>query len=108
MSGGVQYLFEVPALKGTLSPRLDWFWISEVAWSTDYTHFDDPARSTFNARLTYQNEEHGYQVALGVTNLTDKEYYRQKTIFIQGLGAGANMGQPANPREWYLSVSKTF
>ena len=108
MSGGIQYLIDVPALSGTLTPRLDWFWISKVAWSTDYTHVDDPARSTFNARLTYENDEDGYEIALGVTNLTDKKYLRQKTIFIQGLGAGANMGQPANPREWYLSVSKSF
>ena len=48
------------------------------------------------------------QVALGVTNLFDEQYYRQKTVFIQGLGAGANVGQPAPPREWYLTVSKRF
>jgi iron complex outermembrane receptor protein len=50
----------------------------------------------------------GVQVAVGVTNLFDSHYYRQKIIFIQGLGAPANIGQPAPPREWYLSVSKTF
>jgi len=101
-------VFGVDALQGTLTPRLDWFWISKVAWSTDYTHLDDPARSTFNARLTYHNEEHDFEVALGVTNLTDKEYFLQKTVFIQGLGAGANIGQPSAPREWYLSVGKRF
>ncbi len=108
MSGGIQYKIGVPALAGTITPRLDWFWISKVAWSTDYTHFDDPPRSTFNARLTYRNLDDQYEVALGVTNLFDKQYFQQKTIFIQGLGAGANMGQPAAPREWYLSVSKHF
>ena len=79
-----------------------------MAWSTNYTQFDDPSRSTFNARLTYFNEDLEYEVALGVTNLTDKQYFLQKTIFIQGLGAGANMGQPSEPRSWYLSVSKRF
>jgi len=108
MNGGIQYRLEVPELAGTITPRLDWFWISKVAWSTDYTHLDDPARSTFNARITYNNLEDGYNVSLGVTNLTNEKYYRQKTIFIQGLGAGANMGQPSNPREWYLNVSKSF
>ena len=108
MNGGIQYRWEVEGLDGTITPRLDWFWISEVAWSANYTQFDDPARSTFNARLTYRNQEDDYEVALGVTNLTNQQYYRQKTIFIQGLGAGANIGQPATPREWYLSVSKSF
>ena len=108
MSGGIQYAVDVPEISGSITPRLDWFYISEVAWSNDYTHLDDPARSTFNARLTYDNDDLDLQVALGVTNLFDEEYYRQKTVFIQGLGAGANVGQPAPPREWYLSVSKRF
>jgi len=108
MNGGLQYRIDVPGLAGTITPRLDWFWVSKIAWSTDYTHLDDPARSTFNARLTYRNLDDQYEVAFGVTNLFDKEYYQQKTVFIQGLGAGANMGQPAAPREWYLSVSKHF
>jgi len=107
-SGGIQYMVEVPAIDGSITPRLDWFYNSAIAYSTDYTHIDDPARSTFNARITYKNDDLQMDVALGVTNLTDKEYYRQKTVFIQGLGAPANIGQPAPPREWYLSVAKRF
>jgi outer membrane receptor protein involved in Fe transport len=79
-----------------------------VAWSTNYPELDDPARSTFNARLTYYNRGLDYEVAVGVTNLTNQKYFLQKTIFIQGLGAGANIGQPSEPRSWYLSVSKRF
>jgi iron complex outermembrane receptor protein len=108
MSGGIQYKIDAAPLNGTLTPRLDWFYISKVAWSSDYTHLDDPARSTFNARLTYRNTHDNYEIALGVTNLFDKEYYLNKTVFIQGLGAPANIGQPAAPREWYLSISKHF
>jgi iron complex outermembrane receptor protein len=108
MSGGIQYHVEAPALDGVFTPRLDWFWISKVAWSTNYPELDDPARSTFNARLTYYNRGLDYEVAVGVTNLTNQKYFLQKTIFIQGLGAGANIGQPSEPRSWYLSVSKRF
>ncbi|MFO7286616.1 MAG: TonB-dependent receptor [Gammaproteobacteria bacterium] len=104
-SGGIQYLFQLPI--GTITPRLDWFYNSEIAYSTDLTQYDDPARSTFNARVTYWNSQHEYEVALGVTNLTDKEWYRQKTIFTT-IGAPANIGQPAPPREWYLNVNKRF
>jgi len=107
-SGGVQYMFDVPQIDGSITPRLDWFYNSRIAYSTDYTHLDDPPRSTFNARITYKNDALQMDIAAGVTNLTDKEYYRQKTVFIQGLGAPANIGQPAPPREWYLSVAKRF
>jgi iron complex outermembrane receptor protein len=107
-SGGIQYEIESEFLHGSLTPRLDVFWISKVAWSTNYTHMDDPARALANARLTYRNTDHDFEVAIGVTNLFDKQYWLQKTIFIQGLGAGANMGQPGEPRSWYLTVSKHF
>jgi iron complex outermembrane receptor protein len=107
-SAGVQYLIDLPVLDGSITPRLDWFWNSTIAYSNDYTHLDQGPRSTFNGRLTYKNDEMRMDVALGVTNLLDEHYYRNKTVFIQGLGAGANIGQPAPPREWYLSVSKRF
>jgi iron complex outermembrane receptor protein len=101
-------VYGVDVLQGTLTPRLDSFWSSKVAWSTEYTHLDEPAISIFNVRLTYHNEERDFEVVLGVTNLTDKEYFLQKTVFILGLGAGANIGRPWAPREWYLSVGKRF
>jgi iron complex outermembrane receptor protein len=107
-SAGLQYMFDLPQIGGSITPRLDWFWTSTIAYSTDYTHLDEGPRSTFNGRITYKNDELEMDVALGVTNLLDEEYYRQKTVFIQGLGAGANIGQPAPPREWYLSVAKRF
>lgn len=107
-SGGVQYQVEADAIGGSITPRLDWFWISRVAWSANYPRLDDPARSYFNGRVTYSNEEHGIDVSLGATNLFNKKYYQQKTTFADGFGAGQNIGQPAAPREWYLSVNKRF
>jgi len=107
-SGGIQYVADVPQLNGSLTPRFDWFYVSSIAYSTDYTHLDDPPRSTFNGRLTYKNDDWAMDIAAGVTNLTNERYYRQRTVFIQGLGASANIGQPAPPREWYLSVAKRF
>jgi iron complex outermembrane receptor protein len=107
-SGGIQYVFDVPAIAGSITPRLDWFYNSTIAYSQDYRHLDQAPVSYFNTRLTYKNDDLGMDVAFGITNLFDKQYYRQKTVFIQGLGAGANIGQPAPPREWYLSISKRF
>src|SRR5690606_41197543 len=90
-SASVQYQIEAPWANGTITPRLDWFGNSTIAYSTrdDARHTDEPPRSTFNGRLTYNNDDMGLQVALGVTNLFDSHYYSQKTIFLQGLGAPA-------------------
>jgi len=107
-SAGVQYKFEADAIGGSITPRLDWFWISKVAWAANYPRLDDPARSYANGRITYRNEAHNIDVAVGATNLFNKKYYQQKTIFADGFGAGQNIGQPAAPREWYVSVAKRF
>lgn len=109
-SAGVQYTIDAPSASGSFTPRLDWFGNSGILYSTreDAAHTREGARSVFNGRLTYDNDDIDVSIALGVTNLLDSKYYRQKTIFIQGLGAGANIGQPAPPREWYLTVSKKF
>ncbi len=105
LNGGIQYAFEVPSLVVKTTPRLDWFWYGTVAYSTNYPEYDDPARSTFNGRISIDHED-GYSVAVGVTNLTNKQYFIQRTIFSQS--AGMDIGQPGEPRSWYLSVSKRF
>ena len=107
-SGGVQYTFEVPVLDGAITPRIDWFYNSTIAYSTNFPEYDDAPRSTFNGRISYENLSNDWSLALGVTNLFDKQYFLQKTIFIQAIGAPANIGQPAPPREWYLTLSKRF
>jgi len=107
MSGGIQYQVEAPALNGTITPRLDWFWEAREIADVNRPQYDLPARSVFNARITYSNEEHDFDVSLGATNLFNKAYYRNVQIF-EGLGLPTNLGQPASPREWYLSLKKRF
>ena len=106
-SGGIQYEVVAEALNGSITPRLDWFYNGTIAYSSQDPSFDQGGRSIFNARLTYRNEDHDFDIALGATNLSDKFYYYQKTIFRE-LGLPTNLGQPAAPREWYLTVKKRF
>ena len=105
-SAGIQY--EIPAPGGTITPRLDWNYQSKA-----YTNFvNEPDNvikwgSRFNAKLTYRNEDNDWEVALAVTNLTNKFYYLNKfdtsspPFFVV-------TGQPARPREWSVSVKKAF
>jgi|GEM_PF-337107 len=107
MSGGIQYVFDVDALEGSITPRLDWFWEGKTVNDPNRPQYDTPARSVFNGRITYRNPEMGFDVSVGATNLFNKIYYRNVTIF-EGLGLPTNLGQPAPPREWYLNFKKTF
>ena len=65
------------------------------------------AHSLFNGRVTYDNTGHAFSVALGVTNLFNKFYY-VNVFDYQPLGYPQTDAQPAQPREWYLTVSKRF
>jgi iron complex outermembrane receptor protein len=106
-NAGIQYDFEVPALGGTITPRLDWFYTGSQVYSPDRTEFNQKGYSLVNARLTYNNDEHDYTIAAGVTNLFDKFYWRNYFIY-QSIGYPQINGQPGSPREWYLTLSKRF
>jgi iron complex outermembrane receptor protein len=106
-SGGMQYEIIAPVLGGSFTPRVDWFYNGTIAYSSQNPDFDQGGRSIFNGRIGYHNETHDLDVALGATNLFNKFYYYQKTIFRE-LGLPTNLGQPASPREWYLTLKKRF
>ncbi|WP_375201500.1 TonB-dependent receptor [Hyphococcus sp.] len=105
-SAGVSYEF-LDVFGGSITPRLDWYFTGRTAYNANLPEFDQEAYSLVNARLTYHNEEHDYDVSIGATNLFDKFYYRNKIAF-QAFGLPTNLGQPAAPREWYVSVKKRF
>ena len=66
-----------------------------------------PGYTIANARLTWRNEGKDLDVSLEVTNLFDKYYFL--TINDQSLsGLGYTNGQPGRPREWAVSLKKTF
>jgi iron complex outermembrane recepter protein len=106
-SGGAQYEIPASVIGGTITPRLDWFYNGNIAYSSTNAAYDQGGRSVWNGRISYANDAHDVTVALGATNLFNKFYYYQKTIFRE-LGLPTNLGQPAAPREWYMTVSKRF
>ena len=60
-----------------------------------------------NARVTYSNENLGLDVSLEVTNIFDKYYYLG-SFDLTGAGAGIITGTPGRPREWAVTLKKTF
>jgi iron complex outermembrane receptor protein len=59
-----------------------------------------------NARLTYRNEDRGWEAALEVTNIFDKYYFRG--FYDAYDRAGLISGTPGHPREWAVTLKKTF
>jgi iron complex outermembrane receptor protein len=108
-NAGIQYRIEADALAGSITPRLDWTYESSQVVSGTSTKYNYlmGARSLFNARLTYDNDDLDYTLALSVTNVFDKFYYRNLFDY-QGLGYPQTDAQPAPPREWYLTLTKRF
>ena len=106
-SVGIQYEWVVGSA-GSFTPRLDWSRQSR-------TYYDNPntllasqeGYSLLNARLTWRAPDDDWSVALGITNLTDEEYYVNKFTLLP-FGLGTLEGQPARPREWAVTVRRSF
>jgi iron complex outermembrane receptor protein len=104
---GIQYRFDM-GNAGSLTPRFDANYQSEV-WSNAVNlptnHID--GYTVADARLTWRNAKDDLDVALEVTNLFDK-YYLLTSFDLTGAGAGLVSGQPGRPREWAVTVKKSF
>lgn len=106
-SGGIQYKIDAKPLGGTITPRLDWFFNSTIYYAADFPDYRQDPRSSFNGRISYRNVEHDFDVAIGATNLFNKFYWVNQFPRAT-FGGTVNAGQPAAPREWYLTLKKRF
>ena len=127
MSGGASYEFHL-ANGGTITPRLDWFYQSEL--SNGPTGFINPtfgyeqntcpeqcipSYHVFNARLTYESPDSNWRISLSATNLFDEFYWQQlgpeKTISsVTGIvtDTAGRSGVASRPREWALTIERRF
>jgi iron complex outermembrane receptor protein len=100
---GMQY--EAPvSTGGTLTPRLDWSWQDKQFASVNSNPLGRlGSYGLLNARLTYRNAKGDWDTALEVTNVTQEFYYVGKLTLANYIWA-----TPSRPREWALTVKKTF
>lgn len=101
---GVQHGFAL-GNGSTLTPRVDVSYESKKEPATDNLAVL-PSQTITNARLTWRSADHDWETSVAVTNLTDK-YYFYNSFDISSFG-GWYAAQPAPPREWSLSVRRTF
>ncbi len=104
---GIQYEIDLSG-SGSLTPRVDANYQSEF-WSNAVNKPSNriAGYTLANARLTWRNPGKDLEVAFEVTNMFDK-FYLLTSFDLTGAGAGFVSGQPGKPREWAVSVKKTF
>ena len=103
-SAGIQHTIEI-GNAGSLTPRIDLNY--ESARVPNVTNlFVTPGFTVLNARLMWRSTDDNWEVSAAVSNLTNKYYY-YTTFDISSFG-GWTAGQPAEPREWTLTVRRNF
>lgn len=107
---GAQYEF-LAGNAGSITPRLDWTWQSEMQSNipnnvAGFTVGEVESRGLLNARVTYRDTQENWQVSLALTNALDKFYYSNKYDRISQ--SGNAYGLPGRPREWSLTIKRSF
>lgn len=111
---------KTPTWKFTFGPqyRVDLGSHGDLLLSADYTYtsaqFNDtentpllkrPATDMFNAAFTYRAPDKNWELAAGVTNLTDERYL---TVGQNQVAGGVTYGSYNRPREWYVTARVNF
>lgn len=108
---GIQYKADL-GNSGSITPRLDLAYQDKqytgpaVIAGVRTLNFL-PSFTTLNGRLTWKNADNDVSVSLEVQNITN-EYYYLSRFNLLGAGAGFDKALPAAPREWAVTVKKTF
>ena len=92
---------------GSLTPRVDMAYQSGFFAAAGNDPYNYVAGNTImNARLSWRNADKDLEMALSVSNLTDKLYYN--TYFDNRNSSQTMVGAPAAPREWFFNIKKSF
>ena len=106
-SFGAQYRMDLGG-SGSLTPRFDMAYKGKRFGGRSLgTPFYYQDYAIANARLTWRNEEEDLSVALEVQNLFDKYYYNSRFDAVWAF-SGTVYNNVGRPREWAISVKKTF
>jgi iron complex outermembrane receptor protein len=106
-SVGAQYEVALGA-GGSITPRLDWAYQSEIftnAVNAPTNRLE--SRGLLNGRITWRTQDGAWQTTLSGTNLTNKFYY-VNSFDLAGPPFFVLAGQPGRPREWAVTLKRTF
>jgi iron complex outermembrane receptor protein len=102
---GAQYEIDLGSL-GSLTPRVDVSHQASFFQGAVNNAFNTvPANTLTNARITYRHPGGQWQASFEVTNLFDNVYYNG---YWPNNSNFTVTGSPAPPRQWALTVKRTF
>ena len=112
------YQFGGSGDSGSFTPRLDYYGQSEICTGirtnltpttidTTEAQACSQAYELLNARIEWGSPEDTWRIALGVTNITDEEYFYNK-FDLTAFGQPTLEGQPGPPQEWYVQFTRNF
>ncbi|MBI2993085.1 MAG: TonB-dependent receptor [Gammaproteobacteria bacterium] len=103
---GAQYRFETGV--GVVTPRLDVSYQDDVFTNPDNSPGSRiDSYTLLNGRITWEDRDSAWVVALEGRNLTDELYYVNKGDGLSG-GVGYVNGFPGQPRTWMFTVRRNF
>lgn len=103
---GAQYAYE--SAIGIITPRVDVAYQDNVFSAPDNNPGSEiDAYTLVNGRLSWEDRDSDWVVALEVRNLTDKLYYTSRNEGVTG-GTGFTSAAPGLPRTWMASVRRNF
>ncbi|MCW6533533.1 TonB-dependent receptor [Sphingomonas lycopersici] len=107
-SAGIQYKAQLGGNAGSITPRVDYTYNDRqfTGRALGFAYYL-PAYSLVNARLTWRNSKEDLELSASVTNLFDKYYYNSMFASVYSF-SGTAYQQIGRPREWMLTVKKTF
>ncbi|NOW47192.1 iron complex outermembrane receptor protein [Novosphingobium sp. SG751A] len=110
-SFGIQYKADLGGSNGTLTPRFDLAYTGKqqigrltVTGPLEY----NPVIAIANARVTWKNPKQDLAISFEVSNLFDKYYYLPLRFQALYASAGTVYSNVGRPREWAISVRKSF
>jgi iron complex outermembrane receptor protein len=108
---GVAHAFDLPQ-GGSLTPRADYYYQSSICYALTAAGLNLPTSCVggyfqLDTRVEYASRSGAWSAALGVTNLTDKQFY-YNVFDLTVYGQPTTEGQPSRPREWSVSFTRTI
>ncbi len=109
---GLQYVYELPRfgrerLNGSISPRVDWYYESEVTnWAPEITELTQRGYNRVNLRIAYLFNDDRSRIALWSKNLTDQDYFKNTLSWARLTGTVVRYYEP--PRTYGIELSHRF
>jgi iron complex outermembrane receptor protein len=105
LTGAVGVQYSVPFDSGSITPRLDATYQSEVYFAANNVG-SQPGYALLNGRLTWLSASKGWEAAAYGRNLANKEYFAGKLNLVSFFGR--EQGNPGAPREWGVTFKHNF